>query len=139
MNIILQFAFIVFSGVALSIEDIRHLSVPTWGLILTFIIALFIHPENWYLFGAFFLLAICCMLLDIGMGEADFFVIAIWSLFFEIHPAILILFIASSLGLLFQLVHYFVRGKLSQPLPFLPFLTIGAVISFICQANLLDK
>ncbi|MDR0921703.1 MAG: hypothetical protein LBM95_04890 [Lactobacillales bacterium] len=138
MNFI-QLIFLIASSLLLSFCDVKSLSYPNWLLFIFIGLSLLLHPIHFWGFVVFGLLGVCCLIFDIGFGEGDCFLLGIWCFWLSIHELALVLFIASGTALLFQVGIFLFYRQIKQPLPFIPFLTIGLITTICCQADLLDK
>ncbi len=126
--------------VAIMQTDIKAFLIPNriigTGILLAFIIRLFIHPYPLWDYalgfvvggGVLYLLAV---IYKEGMGGGDIKLLAFIGLILGWQMTLFTLFLGSILGLLFAMLRSKGRLKRKQIIPFGPFLGLGAIISYL--------
>jgi leader peptidase (prepilin peptidase)/N-methyltransferase len=79
-------------------------------------------------FVIFSLLLIIIYFFPTAIGRGDVLLIGLWSYLFSWTEMMLLLFIASSCGLLFLCLYSFLKKRTLQRIPFVPFLFLGLLV-----------
>ncbi|VUW94213.1 Uncharacterised protein [Streptococcus pasteurianus] len=116
--------FILFFSTTLSLYDLKRQEFPLLVWLLPSIFLLFVTPINAL---AIILLAFGIMaeLIDLKIGSGDFFYLASLSLLLDVQTILWII----ELGSLSGIIYYFFQTN--KRIPFVPFLFLGYLISFI--------
>ena len=129
----------LFTAVTLSLTDVFYLIVEP-KIFFPFSILLCIGHIYLalpiYLFTGtiiFFSLHALNYILSDSVGGGDILLLTLWGALLGTESLILLLFIASSSGLLFLLVARYILKKEIRQLPFVPFLSIGLFFVFLCK------
>lgn len=124
--------FWLLSSLVLAVIDWDHMIVEMrifggTGVILLISGAVLFHP-HWFqpliVCGVFFFSQ---KILPDSLGLGDLWVIGLWSFFLSWYELLQVLFIASLSGLIF-FGYQTLRKKITEQLPFLPFLFIGLLL-----------
>lgn len=124
-------------SLTLSLTDFLYMIVePKILYPLSFIAYLFFHLNHSFsihnlstpFFILFFFLILTKFMPD-GIGGGDIKLLIIWSLFLNLTTCLVIILLASSLGIIFIFLSQYIFHKPIQKLPFVPFLTFGFIIA----------
>jgi len=122
------FYFILGASLYFSWRDIRDYEISSWAFLLVFALASIFTWQRLFEALPFLLLAFLASRLNLGIGEGDFCLLALYALLFSVYDCIFILFLASALALIYVLFHRLIMRKWLRMLPFIPFLTVSFVI-----------
>jgi Flp pilus assembly protein protease CpaA len=109
-------------------EDLQEQAISSWIFVITFCLFLSVNFEQLEKTYLFFILALLANLIDIGIGEGDFCILAMYSLHYDIYECVVILFLSSFIGLFFSISISILRKKWLNKIPLIPFITISLVI-----------
>lgn len=126
--------------VIITVSDLAYMIIPDRVLLfflIVFIIVRFIHPLSpWWDsivgaivgFGILYLLAVVSRG---GMGGGDIKLFFVQGLILGTKATVMTLFLSSFIGALFGLIIILIKGyKKRVPIPFGPFISIGAIIAY---------
>ncbi|MBO0421361.1 prepilin peptidase [Enterococcus plantarum] len=129
----------LFTAVILSLTDIFYLIVEPkifYPLSILLCIGHFYLALPIYFFTSgiiFFSLHGLNYILPDSIGGGDILLLTVWGALLGGNSLVLILFIASSSGLLFLFIYQYILKKKMEQLPFVPFLSIGLFLIFVCK------
>lgn len=135
----LYYLFFLFTAIVLSLTDFFYLIVEPklfYSLSILLCIGHFYLALPVYLFTSvsiFLSLHSLNYILPDSVGGGDILLLTLWGALLGNESLIFLLFIASSSGLLFLLYCQFILQKNLRQLPFVPFLSIGLVVVFLCK------
>ncbi|MEI5990547.1 hypothetical protein A5881_002052 [Enterococcus termitis] len=131
--------FFLLMGVVLSLTDIFYLIVEPK---IFYLLAIFLCIWHIYLALPVYLFTSLIVFLSLlslryilkdSIGGGDIFILTLWGALLGAESLIFLLFIASSSGLCFLLFYRLILKKKMQQLPFVPFLSIGLFVIFLCK------
>lgn len=130
--------FFLSSAVVFSLTDLFYLIVEPRLLfplmLLLFRLHFFLGFSFYGLTGAG--LFTCLHLINHSfpqsVGGGDICLVTLWAVLLPFDTLVFLLFAASSLGLIIQLVSLLYYKHLLEPLPFVPFLAAGLLIAWVC-------
>ncbi|ALS02480.1 hypothetical protein ATZ33_14160 [Enterococcus silesiacus] len=131
--------FFLLIGVVLSLTDIFYLIVEPKIFYLLSVILCIGHiylALPVYLFTSlitFLSLLSLNFIFKNSIGGGDIVILTLWGALIGAKSLIFLLLIASSSGLIFLLFCRFVLKKTIRQLPFVPFLSIGLFVVFLCK------
>lgn len=112
---------LLFSGMVLTIYDIKHQEYPLMVWVFFTVLALLLSQLNW-LFCGFLVLAYLTEKWQLNIGSGDFLYLASLSLLFGVTEILWIIQISSLLGLA---IFFVFRPK---SLPYVPFLFLASIL-----------
>lgn len=130
--------FFLFTAVVLSLTDIFYLIIePKIFYLLSFFLCiwhLYLNLPIHFSISVLFFLGSYSLntVFPNSIGGGDILLVTLWSALLGANATIFLLFIASSCGILFILIHRLLLKKTLEQLPFVPFLSLGLFFVFLC-------
>ena len=127
-EVLQMFYLLLLMSLYFSWQDAREQEISAKDFALFFLIIAAIQWQHLPSCLPFFLLALLARIQAIGIGEGDFCLLALYSLYFDWFAIWGIVFLASLLALFYLLVFRLFTNKWMKSLPFIPFLTMALML-----------